>query len=866
MKQFLFIVFFILYYSAVYTQSAKIDSLENVLNFSKQDTNKVILLCKLFKVCEFEDTAKASKYINQALTLATDLNYVSGIIKSYSFLGYLEEDRAEYKKAIAFYLKSIAVLKHTSRRKDIANHYNFIGLCYDNLGEYYKAIVNFQTSLKIYEKENDSLGISKCLLNKGLAYFHNRDFKLSEKFIKEAIGIKKKYNDENGLAICYLNLGEICCFFKMTDEALHYYETADSLLSKHKKYYERCFNLVNIGKIYYEKRDYEKTLMVLSKALLLYESAKDPNVLILIHIGLSQNYSALNNFSKASEHANLALDKSLRLHLLPNIKESYLNLANIYEEKNPSKSLKFYKLFLQYKDSVYDLEKIKQIGELETKYQTEKKQKEIELLSKDKKLQNIAIREQKIQKFGFVAGFIFVFCLLIFIYRNFRIKKKANKVLIEKNAEIEQKNQEILSQAEQLSEINKELGKLSVVASETDNSIVIFDASGKPEWVNAGFTRLNGFTLEEFIKERGDNLFKMSSVNEISEIVHSVITKKKVVNYICMIKTRENRNVWVQTTLSPVLDKNGDVIKIIAIDSDISKLKEAEEEIKHQKEEIEAQRDEIETQRDKLTLSNTELIHKNKQIIDSITYAQLIQEALLPDVNLIRKFFPDFFIFFKPRNIVSGDFYWFYQNETKIFFAVADCTGHGVPGAFMSMIGTTLLNEIVKSKKIHSPSQILMTLNFEINIALKQQDKIPKSQGDGMDISFFVYDQQTQKLIASMANQSIVLINNCKDVSLIKGDIYSVGGIFGSLKQTSFTNHEINISSTTNLYLFTDGIKDQFNSENEKFGEDRLKNLFTTMCGYPIDLQNEMLAQAFHQWKGNESQTDDVLVAGIVFS
>lgn len=770
------------------------------------------------------NSIRAMEYYATALALYDSLHdkFNSAVVKYR--MGSIFNASGNYAKALDFFQQSLAVLETGTDKRLTASVLNSIGLVHYNFLNDDKAIEYYSKAYNMRKETGDSLGMAVGLFNIANIYLEQKNYLKANEFYTRSLHVSEQISDTTGIAYCYLNLGVLYQRLKKNATALNYFQKAEKIQRSINDHVGLANTLIYIGLLYIDNKEY----------------------------------------TNAMQASTEALNLSMQDHLLGIERDANVNLSQIYEQTQDFRNaFSYFKRAKLLSDSIYNSENSKQLGELETKYHTEKKQKEIEILNKDKKLQSIEIREQKFQKIVFIVGFIMVLSLSVFIFRSFRMKQKANRLLVEKNTEIELQKEEIITQSEQLAEINKELEKLSVVASETDNSIVIFDANGKPEWVNAGFTKLNGYTLEEFILEKGDNLFKMSSVSEISGLVNTVVTEKKVVNYTCMISTKHEKKIWVQTTLSPVIDKQGDVIKIIAIDSDISKLKEAETEIKQQKEEIESQRDEIEMQRDKLSLSNKELAYKNKQIIDSITYARLIQEALLPDLNLIRKFIPEFFIFFLPRNIVSGDFYWFYEENDKIFFAVADCTGHGVPGAFMSMIGTTLLNEIVKSRKVQSPSQILTKLNQEINIALKQQDEITRSQGDGMDITFFVYDFRLQKLTVSMANQAIIYICRRNQVSLVKGDIYSVGGIFGSLKQTSFTDHEIDVSTGINLYLFTDGIKDQFNSNNEKFGEDRLMKQLAALREYPMDKQKDILAHSFDQWKGSEAQTDDILVAGI---
>jgi serine phosphatase RsbU (regulator of sigma subunit) len=261
-------------------------------------------------------------------------------------------------------------------------------------------------------------------------------------------------------------------------------------------------------------------------------------------------------------------------------------------------------------------------------------------------------------------------------------------------------------------------------------------------------------------------------------------------------------------------------------------------------------------------IANLELDKKNKNITDSITYANRIQQAILPSKQVIESFLPDSFIFYKPKDIVSGDFYWFSEKEGKLILAVADCTGHGVPGAFMSMIGNTLLNEIVNVKNIIEPENILNELNTGIANLLQQNNTSANTQEDGMDISIITINRGTNEILFAGANHLIDVITDANHKT-IAGDIYSIGGMFGK-KGNRFSSRKINIQKGMCIYLSTDGFQDQFGGEkNSKFLSTRFEKLLLEIHAYPMAQQKEKLTEAFENWKGNTEQLDDVLVMGV---
>jgi len=284
--------------------------------------------------------------------------------------------------------------------------------------------------------------------------------------------------------------------------------------------------------------------------------------------------------------------------------------------------------------------------------------------------------------------------------------------------------------------------------------------------------------------------------------------------------------------------------------------------LKEQNKEIEQQKEEISTNLEQLATINSELATKNQQITDSIIYASTIQGTILPHATVFKNYFKDSFVLFVPRDIVSGDFYWVNYRKGKVFIALADCTGHGVAGAFMSMIGYTLLNTIIEDLAEPTPSIILEKLNRKVLETMHQHDN---SHDDGMDIAICSYNLKTQTLEFSGANQNIAI---CIDgnIKVFEGDIFSIGGTFGMKENQSFNTKIINIDSNTTVYLYTDGFQDQFGGDkNQKFMSENFLNLLKSASKLTLNEQSNYLEKEFKKWKGNYKQTDDVLVIGLKF-
>ncbi len=279
------------------------------------------------------------------------------------------------------------------------------------------------------------------------------------------------------------------------------------------------------------------------------------------------------------------------------------------------------------------------------------------------------------------------------------------------------------------------------------------------------------------------------------------------------------------------------------------KVRERTLEIEQKKEQIERQRDEI--------------INQKEEITSSITYASRIQTAMLPDKQLFRNSFSDYFILFKPRDIVSGDFYWVAGNKDRIYFTAADCTGHGVPGAFMSMLGISLLNEITSDgEKDLSASEILGLLRSKVIMSLSHTSSSDKAV-DGLDIAFCKYDRE--KKILEYAGAFNPLYHFRKGVlTVYKANRMPVG--YHHIASGDFTNNRIKIQAGDLIYIFSDGYIDQFGGpDNKKFSTRQFKSALSEVADLPMDKQYSILEKRFMLWKGKLSQVDDVILIGIKF-
>ena len=427
-------------------------------------------------------------------------------------------------------------------------------------------------------------------------------------------------------------------------------------------------------------------------------------------------------------------------------------------------------------------------------------------------------------------------------YRNNleKLVTERSEELIIANKQLYDKNHEISLQRDLLQKNNLELLKLSLVAEKTTNAISIYNANFKIEWINTSYTKLYGHTLDYLIDlDNLDNfnIFTYLNNQQKEQLTlalknyEAYTTEKKVV-------LNEKNTKWFQTTFTPVINEDAVISKLIVIDSDITTLKVVQE----------------------------NLNQINKDITDSIKYASKIQTALLPPSEYLNMLLPEHFVLYRPKDIISGDFYWITEKNNLIYLAVGDCTGHGVPGALLSMLGITLLNEIVNSNLISGTAELLNIYKAELKKALRQYSKYQETS-DGINIGVCIIDKQNSSLKYSGAFHPLIKINNTIPIKY-QADKMPIGSYYTD--QNSFNQTSIQFSPEDIFYLFSDGFQDQFGgSQMQKLRSNRFYKLLEKISSMPLIEQKNYLDQYLNNWisEANNNnydnfQVDDILVLG----
>jgi serine phosphatase RsbU (regulator of sigma subunit) len=276
---------------------------------------------------------------------------------------------------------------------------------------------------------------------------------------------------------------------------------------------------------------------------------------------------------------------------------------------------------------------------------------------------------------------------------------------------------------------------------------------------------------------------------------------------------------------------------------------------------LQGQNKEIMVMNDQIVFQKEIIEEKNKDITDSIHYAKHIQQAILPPEDMIYEYLKESFILYQPKDIVSGDIYWLHKAEDTVFFAAVDCTGHGVPGALMSVVGHSALNTLISHTPNQQPSDILNNLGSSIRETFKHQ-YMQEQINDGMDIALCALDRKKMILSFSGAKSPLCIVRN-NELIEIKGDKQAIEGS-QSNNVKPFTHNELKVQPGDCIYVFSDGYNDQFGgAKGKKFKYSQLKSLLLSIASQPMYKQKNILSETLENWKGNLQQVDDILLIGV---
>ncbi len=772
------------------SQNREIDSLKKIIETSKEDTSKVNALntlCKTAFYNNYYDTAYRYSLISKSLS--QKIGYKKGLGNAYNIIANIFFYQGNYYKSLENNIESLKIREVLGNEKDIANSYNNIGNVYLRLNLYSESLKSHLKALQIRQKMKDSVNIGYSFNNIGNIYQQQKNY--PEALENHFAALKIKQKDKMETVLSLNNIGIIYTEMGNYNEALKYHNQAFEIAKEINNVENKEVNLINSARAYLKLKKYKIAEEYTLKGLKMAEEIEDSESIVDGNMLLSILYEEIGDFKK---------------------------------------SLNYYHKYITIRDSIYNDENVKKAVQTQLQFDFDKKELASKKEQEDRDIE--AKAESKKQKWililvSFILMLVVVFAVIT--YRGYLNKQKAFKIISQQKLEVE-KQSKIIEQT------NAELEQLSIVASKTDNIVLVLNPEGDIEYVNESFQKLNRISLKEIL-EKKLNIFNSSNNSKIKTIVEEAVKNKRSVKYESINKKNPENIVWEASTLTPIFDDSGKLKKIIIIDSDITEAKQQQKIIEE----------------------------KNKDITSSIKYAKRIQQAILPSLEAIKEKFPDSFILYKPKDIVAGDFYWVSDAVTKhqesfMMVAVADCTGHGVPGALMSVIGNNFLRICEREPTVNRPSEALDFINVGISKTLRQEYSKSTIQ-DGMDMVFVAIDYSAMLLHFAGAKNSIYIVRDGV-LTEYKGDKHPIGAYVGE-EMKKFTNHSIPVQKGDCVYLFTDGYADQFGGpEGKKFMYSRFKKTLSANSHLSMDEQHNILVKEFEDWKADDEQVDDVCVFG----
>lgn len=600
--------------------------------------------------------------------------------------------------------------------------------------------------------------------------------------------------------------------------------------------------LFEISKTYYHSSQTDSALFYTKQGLNLSEKLNRKADIALFHNASGQYYIQKGDYISALKHHLIALQLREELNTKKEIASSLNNIGLVYQNiGNDEKALTFFSKALELNKQIQDKEGIAHnLGNLSILYAKKKKYDAAILYGK-----NALELWKELNSPRFVAA---------------NLNNLGNYYLEKKELDT------AITHYRKALEINTQINDSNGIASRLQNIGIIYQKNQQYDSAHFYFTNSlkisksinnkaimssNHLSLSDLYAQKGlyknayehhllfytfsDSLLNDKITEQMSEMQTKYETEKKELQ----IKNLEQEQVLKNTQLNRQKIINyfiaGGLLLVIVTSVFIFR-----------------------NYHEKKKLSKS-LSEKNKEITDSINYAKRIQEAILPAEELFRQYFNENFIIYLPKDIVSGDFYWFSEKENKLIFSAIDCTGHGVPGAFMSFIGYSILNQIVKENGVTKPSEILNELSKGVYKNLQQQN-INSGVKDAMDISLCCYDKKNNTLEYSGAYNPLYYFRNNQYYD-IRADKIAIGNYS---EHTKYTNHKIELQKNDTLYIFSDGYPDQFGGEKEKkFSYKQFREILLSINTKPMQEQKNILTETFLKWKGSYGQTDDVLIIGI---
>ncbi len=779
------------------------------------------------------DYAQALDYYLKANQIALTLNDDELLFYIYRETASLYQDWNVIEKAIDNYLLALPISKKLNDVSYIKT-LQIVAFLYQQQGDIESSMEYYNMLADIFRENNSSVGLTSTLSKMSSVYLKQQDYSKALELNLEILRLKEVEGDENSISKQLNEIGFIQRQLNRDGEALKYFEQALRLQKKlNKPPLDNTSLLINMAVINQRQRNFDTAISLYKEAQNTFEKENKKNDVAKMHIYLAATYYGINDLTNSRKHAEDAVKLATETNNSELLEKGYSRLSSIYEKQgNAKKSLEVYKNYIKVREQVFDEEKNKLNQVTANQLDAEKQEKRLKLLMVDQQLKDVELEKLAVEKQRQEQELAIL---------------KQQQDLQEANLKSEQLEKERVASALRLAEeellSEKRTQEIAALQKEQQIQDLALRQKELEEQEQSKTIKLLESETELLTKERElDRIKAQEQEQRLQE-------EKKLRLY----------GMGLIGLIAAVLILI--IVGYIGKQKANAKLANQNIEITEQKKEIEATAAKLELANKAVEAQKEELEFKNIRLTDSIVYAKRIQNAILPIPENINKVFADHFSIFMPKDMVSGDFYWFTEVENKIFFAVVDCTGHGVPGAFMSMIGNTLLNQIVKEQGLSEPHQILEALHYNIRDSLKQRNS---ENVDGMDVGIFCLERWEDGVISlkfSGAKIPLILLHN-HELHYIKGDRKSIGG-WQKDKTHEFTPHSLQIDEGDIIYFTTDGVIDIANQYRKRLGSQRLKDFLFENHSLPFDEQKERLSKLIKNYQKGADQRDDITFIGL---
>ena len=728
-------------------------------------------------------------------------------------------------------LDSAIYFMNKSKKEAIQNkYYSQAGIMSNNIGIIYSSTALIDTTyllyieaLEYFKQAEDNIGIIDSYVNIGTYYLSTDRYNIAIDTFKVALRKAINIKDSLNIATNYSNIAIAYSYLADNENCLKYNILASKIFYNI-DYYNYLVIMSNMGSLYLGLENLDKAEDCFNIVINSADSVKLHNFYLLtLYINSGILYEKKKEYNKAKIFYDRALKIALETGDIKNEILVYLNLVSLNVEKN-----------IYQEALTYGHKALKLANKLNSKEYIASSNKKIGYVYNRMKKYKQAVNHLKIASNIYLETGYLLYILDVY-----------DELIIAYNGLHDYENAFLYSQ--QFIIYNDSINSI-----ETKKSLDLLNTKYETEKKE-----------KQIIQQQAD--LKTSKLETEKEKAEKEKQETQRNMFIVALGLMIIFAVFVFRSYKQKKKAN------ILLAEQKEEISEANEELNQQNEEITAQRDEIETQRD-LVLKQKEKIEEiHHEISESINYATRLQGAILPEEKILEKHLSEHFLLFNPKDKVSGDFYWWEHIQNHTIISAADCTGHGVPGAFMSMLGSSFLREIVKKKNTTNTGTILNELRLEVIKSLKQKGEIGE-QKDGMDMAIISINHETNVVQFSGANNPLYILanNELADLQPLDGfeNFYEIKPdkmpIAIYEKMDNFSVHEIQLEKGDVLYMFSDGYADQFGGpKGKKFKYKPFKRLLSENRDKPMNEQQELLNNAFETWRGDLEQIDDVIVLGV---